>query len=77
MIDLTVHEDRLESVAQVARDKSIRIPTFKMMRDPSLIPDSIFSTPVPIRPMRGPCGPRRRVGDGATTVLEGPSGLAW
>ena len=41
MIDLTVHADRLESAAQVARDKSIRIPTFKMMRDPSLIPDDI------------------------------------
>ena len=41
MIDLTVHQDKLESAAQVARDKSIRIPTFKMMRDPSLVPDSI------------------------------------
>ena len=41
MIDLTVYEEKLESAAQVARDKSIRIPTFKMMRDPSLIPDSI------------------------------------
>ncbi|MBT8218133.1 MAG: pyridoxal-phosphate dependent enzyme [Acidimicrobiia bacterium] len=41
MIDLTVHEDKLESAAQVARDKSIRIPTFKMMRDPSLVPESI------------------------------------
>ena len=41
MIDLTVHEDRLESVTAVAREQSIRIPTFKMMRDPSLIPDSI------------------------------------
>ncbi|MDH3606623.1 MAG: pyridoxal-phosphate dependent enzyme [Acidimicrobiia bacterium] len=41
MIDLTVHEDRLQSTLQVARDRSIRIPTFKMMRDPSLIPESI------------------------------------
>jgi len=43
MIDLTVHEDRLQSTLQVARDRSIQIPTFKMMRDPSLIPDSIKS----------------------------------
>jgi cysteine synthase len=43
MIDLTVHEDRLASAVQVARDKSIRIPTFKMMRDPSLIPDEIHA----------------------------------
>ena len=41
MIDLTIHDAPLESAATVARDKSIRIPTFKQMRDPSLIPDSI------------------------------------
>jgi len=41
MIDLTVHDAPLESAAAVARDKSIRIPTFKQMRDPSLVPDSI------------------------------------
>ena len=41
MIDLTIHDAPLESAAAVARDKSIRIPTFKQMRDPSLIPDSI------------------------------------
>ncbi|MDH5372625.1 MAG: pyridoxal-phosphate dependent enzyme, partial [Acidimicrobiia bacterium] len=41
MIDLTIHEATLESAVTVARDKAIRIPTFKQMRDPSLIPDSI------------------------------------
>ena len=41
MIDLTIHDAPLESAAAVAREKSIRIPTFKQMRDPSLIPDSI------------------------------------
>ncbi|MGA9598151.1 MAG: pyridoxal-phosphate dependent enzyme [Acidimicrobiia bacterium] len=41
MIDLTVNESVLESAARVARDRSIRIPTFKQMRNPALIPDSI------------------------------------
>jgi len=41
MIDLTIHDAPLESAAAVARDKSIRIPTFKQMRDPSLVPDAI------------------------------------
>jgi cysteine synthase len=41
MIDLTMHEATLESAVNVAREKAIRIPTFKQMRDPSLIPDSI------------------------------------
>ncbi|MGD2051347.1 MAG: pyridoxal-phosphate dependent enzyme [Acidimicrobiia bacterium] len=41
MIDLTVHPSTLESAARRAREKSIRIPTFKQMRDPSLIPASI------------------------------------
>ncbi|NNC40547.1 MAG: pyridoxal-phosphate dependent enzyme [Acidimicrobiia bacterium] len=41
MIDLTMHEATLESAVNVARDKAIRIPTFKQMRDPSLIPDSV------------------------------------
>jgi cysteine synthase A len=43
MIDLTVNESVLESAATVARDRAIRVPTFKQMRDPSLIPDSIKS----------------------------------
>jgi len=41
MIDLTKYEATLASAVDVARDKSIRIPTFKQMRDPSLIPDSM------------------------------------
>ena len=41
MIDLTVNESVLESAATVARERSIRIPTFKQMKNPELIPDSI------------------------------------
>ena len=41
MIDLTIHEATLESAVRRARERNIRIPTFKQMRDPSLIPDSI------------------------------------
>ena len=41
MIDLTMHEATLESAVKVAREKAIRIPTFKQMRDPSLISDSV------------------------------------
>ncbi len=41
MIDLTLNEAALDSAAQVARDRNIRIPTFAMMRDPSLIPADI------------------------------------
>ncbi len=41
MIDLTIHEETLESAAAQAHERNIRIPTFKQMRDPSLIPDSI------------------------------------
>jgi cysteine synthase len=41
MIDLTVHPSTLESAARRARERSIRIPTFKQMRDPSLIPGTI------------------------------------
>jgi len=43
MIDLTINESVLESAATVARKQSIRIPTFKQMRNPALIPDSIKS----------------------------------
>ena len=43
MIDLTINESVLESAAAVARDRSIRIPTFKQMQNPELIPDSIKS----------------------------------
>jgi len=41
VIDLTLHEAGLASAAQVAKDRHIRIPTFAMMRDPSLIPDDV------------------------------------
>ena len=41
MIDLTMNEPTLASAAARAHERSIRIPTFKQMRDPSLIPDSI------------------------------------
>jgi cysteine synthase A len=41
MIDLTINEATLQSAARRAHERSIRIPTFKQMRDPSLIPSSI------------------------------------
>jgi cysteine synthase len=41
MIDLTINEATLESATKRAHERSIRIPTFKQMRDPSLIPASI------------------------------------
>jgi cysteine synthase len=41
MIDLTIHDATLESAAKRAHERNIRIPTFKQMRDPSLIPDAI------------------------------------
>jgi len=41
MIDLTLNEATLASAAQVAKDRGISIPTFAMMRDPSLIPADV------------------------------------
>ncbi|MDW8317111.1 MAG: pyridoxal-phosphate dependent enzyme [Anaerolineae bacterium] len=41
MIDLTIHEDRLERAVQRARERQIIIPTFKQMRNPALIPEDI------------------------------------
>jgi cysteine synthase A len=41
MIDLTIHEEALERAVQRARERHIVIPTFKQMRDPSLIPQSM------------------------------------
>ncbi len=41
MIDLTVHEERLERAVQRARQRNIIIPTFKQMQDPALIPAEI------------------------------------
>ena len=41
MIDLTVNEDVLESAVQQAKVRDFKIPTFKQMRDPSLIPNDV------------------------------------
>ncbi len=41
MIDLTVHEERLERAVQRARQRNVIIPTFKQMQDPALIPAEI------------------------------------
>ncbi|VAW06431.1 Cysteine synthase [hydrothermal vent metagenome] len=41
MIDLTVNEAVLEAAVAQARERNFRIPTFKQMRDPSLIPDDV------------------------------------
>jgi len=41
MIDLTLHEDRLERAASRAKERGIIIPTFAQMKDPSIIPDEI------------------------------------
>ena len=39
MIDLTVHPEVLERTVERARERTISIPTFAQMRDPSLVPD--------------------------------------
>ena len=41
MIDLTFYADRLDRAARRARERSIVIPTFEQMRDPSRIPAAI------------------------------------
>ena len=41
MIDLTVNDSVLTSAVEQARARDFRIPTFKQMRDPSLIPADI------------------------------------
>ena len=41
LIDLTVKPEALKRTVERAREKNIRIPTFKMMRDPQLIPAKI------------------------------------
>ncbi len=41
MIDLTMHEDRLERAAGRAKERGIVIPTFAQMKDPANIPDEI------------------------------------
>ncbi len=41
MIDLTVHPEALARAVQRARERNIRIPTFKQMRNPALIPADV------------------------------------
>jgi len=41
MIDLTIHPDRLERAVKRARERNIIIPTFRQMRNPTLVPDKI------------------------------------
>ncbi len=41
MIDLTVYKESLARTVERARERNIIIPTFAMMKDPSLIPDRI------------------------------------
>ncbi|MGD8604170.1 MAG: pyridoxal-5-phosphate-dependent protein subunit beta, partial [Anaerolineales bacterium] len=41
MINLEVHEDRLERTVKRVRERGIVIPTFAQMKDPSLIPDKV------------------------------------
>jgi cysteine synthase A len=41
MIDLTVNEAVLASAVQRAKERNFKIPTFKQMRDPSLVPDEV------------------------------------
>ncbi|MCH8899030.1 MAG: pyridoxal-phosphate dependent enzyme [Acidobacteria bacterium] len=43
MIDLTVNDAVLDSAVETARERNFRIPTFKQMRDPSLIPAEIVA----------------------------------
>ncbi|MEA2011111.1 MAG: pyridoxal-phosphate dependent enzyme [Actinomycetota bacterium] len=41
MIDLTINEAVLTSAIARAKERDFKIPTFKQMRDPSLIPDDV------------------------------------
>lgn len=41
MIDLTVHQEALDRSVERARERHIRIPTFKQMRDPKQIPADV------------------------------------
>ncbi len=41
MIDLTINEAVLTSAVPRAKERDFKIPTFKQMRDPSLIPDDV------------------------------------
>jgi len=41
MIDLSIHQERLERAVQRARERRIIIPTFAQMKDPSRVPHAI------------------------------------
>ena len=41
MIDLSVHQDRLERAVRRARERKILIPTFAQMKDPRRIPEAV------------------------------------
>lgn len=41
MIDLTMHEDRLERAAGRAKERGVVVPTFAQMKDPASIPEGI------------------------------------
>ncbi len=41
MIDLTMHEDKLQRALARAKERNILIPTFAQMRDPSLVPEKV------------------------------------
>ena len=41
LIDLTIHEDRLQRAVQRARERHIIIPTFEQQRHPERVPDVI------------------------------------
>lgn len=41
MIDLTIDKQGQENAVKRARERNIRIPTFKQMKDPSTVPDEI------------------------------------
>ena len=41
LIDLTVDETQLKRTAQAARERSIVIPTFAQMRNPSKVPPAV------------------------------------
>ena len=40
-IDLTIHKDRRTRAVQRARERNIIIPTFRQMKDPKLVPESV------------------------------------
>ena len=44
MLDLSVKQDIQESTIKFCREKGITLPTFAMMKDPSLVPDQIKET---------------------------------